>query len=261
MQRNNNWKTLVHSATGVRHQANNMACQDAGGMLITGQTIIGVAADGAGSAKRSEIGSQLVVEVTKAELNKALGHIKLHEFFGFRLSWTEKKAKQIFERVLRENLKALNLKAKQMKCPVEHLASTLIAFIVTPRWIAIAQIGDGFVVIRESGEEEYRLVFPPGKGEFANETYFVTGKRASEKIQVCVIKSEIEFICACTDGLEKVALSIANKSAHQPFFQGFENNFKTENGKEWLREWLEKNKALNMKTEDDKTVVIGAKIT
>lgn len=260
MYKNNNWKTLVHSATGTRHQREKMPCQDAGGMLITGQTIIGVAADGAGSAKKSEIGSKLVVEVTKAELNKALGHIKVGSFFGFRLTWSESKAKQVFDKVLKENVKALNLKASQLKCPVEQLASTLIGFVITPKWTAIGQIGDGFVVIRESGEEEYKLVFPPEKGEFANETYFVTGKRAGSKIRVSIINHPIDFICASTDGLEKVALSFATKSAYQPFFKGFENNFKSEQGGEWLKGWLENNTALNAKTGDDKTVVVVSRL-
>jgi hypothetical protein len=260
MQRKNTWKTLAHSARGVRHQQEKMPCQDAGGILLTGQAIIGAVADGAGSAKKSEIGSQLAVEITKAELNKALGHILVHELLGFRLIWGEKKTRQIFERVLKANIKALNSKAKELKCPTEQLACTLIGFIITPRWTAIGQIGDGFVVIRRSEEEEYELVFPPEKGEFANQTYFITGKRAEAKMQVSVINSPLDFIFASTDGLEKMALSLVEKQAYAPFFKGIEKNFRLSVGKEWLKDWLENNKAVNQKTGDDKTVVIGAKI-
>ncbi len=260
MNKKESWKTLAHSATGVSHQRVEMPCQDAAGMLVTGQVFIGVVADGAGSAKKSEIGSKLIVEVTKAELNKALGTVKLHEFLGFRLTWSEKRAKQVFERVLRENLKALLRKADQLKCPVSELASTMIAFVVTPKWIAVVQVGDGFIAIRESGQEEYKLIFPPAKGEFANQTYFVTGKGVESRMQVCLIRSPIDFICASTDGLENVALIKAKNVLHQPFFRGLENNFRSEEGRSWLKGWLENNSALNSKTNDDKTVAIGVKI-
>ena len=260
MTKSSSWKTLAHSATGVSHQREHIPCQDAAGMLVAGQVFIGVVADGAGSSRMSNIGSKLIVEVTKTELNKALGSIKLHEFFGFRLTWSERKTRQVFDKVLRENVKALKLKASQLRCPVEQLASTLIGFVITPKWIAVAQIGDGFVVIRESQSQEYKLVFPPEKGEFANETYFVTGRGVESKMQVSLIRSPIDFICASTDGLENVALVRATQSAHQPFFKGVENNFKSDSGSYWLKEWLENNLALNAKTSDDKTVALGVKV-
>ncbi|WP_338422937.1 protein phosphatase 2C domain-containing protein [Anabaena sphaerica] len=87
--------------------------------------------------------------------------------------------------------------------------------MATPEWVAAMQIGDGFIVMR-CQDAEYQILFKPDKGEFFNETTFVTSVNALEEMQVEVFPGKQGFICASTDGLEKVQLDLVtgNLSRH-----------------------------------------------
>ena len=67
------------------------------------------------------------------------------------------------------------------------------------------------------------MVFQPDKGEFANETTFVTSKLAQETMQLKVLKQKTVFICAATDGLERVAIHFKGWEPFAPFFQPLES--------------------------------------
>lgn len=52
-----NWKAVARSASGTSHQNQGIGCQDYGNYRIFGDVIVGAVADGAGSAKHSDVGS------------------------------------------------------------------------------------------------------------------------------------------------------------------------------------------------------------
>jgi hypothetical protein len=83
------------------------------------------------------------------------------------------------------------------------------------------QIGDGFIVVR-SQESEYQLLFQPDKGEFANETTFITSSNALDEMQVRVLTGHQQFICASTDGLEKLAIRFSDWTPFALFFKPLE---------------------------------------
>jgi Protein phosphatase 2C len=103
------------------------------------------------------------------------------------------------------------------------------------------------------------LLFSPDKGEFANETTFVTSTNASADMQVQVIPSSIEFICAATDGLERVALRISDWTPFPPFFhplnEYLEETPNPQHDKAYLKNFLDSER-LNQKTQDDKTLLL-----
>lgn len=85
------------------------------------------------------------------------------------------------------------------------------------------QIGDGFIVTRNrKPKSEYKLLFHPSKGEYANETTFVTAANALEKMQVKTLFEKQQFICAASDGLERIAINLKDLQPHPPFFKMFE---------------------------------------
>ena len=57
-----NWKAIARSAIGTSHIKQQMPCQDYGDYKIINNAIIGVVADGAGSAKYSDVGAKLAVD-------------------------------------------------------------------------------------------------------------------------------------------------------------------------------------------------------
>jgi hypothetical protein len=78
-------------------------------------------------------------------------------------------------------------------------------------------------------------------------------------MQVDVLAGEQEFICAATDGLEKVAVRMSDWSPFAPFFQPLEDYLWETSDRtqedEYIRSFLESDR-LNARTDDDKTLVL-----
>lgn len=244
---------MVYSAMGTRHEQRGQPCQDYGSYRVEGVYLLGAVADGAGSAKHSEIGAQIAVE-------SALDAIAI-QLQGHSESSCEdmrEAAPAFFAQVFDELLSALKQAAEEISCDLKDLGCTLLAFVAAPDWVAAMQVGDGFMVVRSSEDELYDLLFKPDKGEFINETIFVTSDRAAESLRVCVKPSDRPFICAATDGLERVAVHLHDWYPHTPFFSPFEaclRQLPTQKERDlYLKTFLESDR-LNAKTDDDKTLL------
>lgn len=112
---------------------------------------------------------------------------------------------------------------------------------------------------RISCGSEYQLLFKPDKGEYINETTFITSSDALKEMQVSVLQGQQEFICAATDGLERVAIRLRDWTPHSPFFYPFKEYMKeTDNpseNHEYLTSFLD-SEQLNARTHDDKTMLL-----
>jgi serine/threonine protein phosphatase PrpC len=252
------WRAVVRSCTGTRHQKQQQPCQDYGSycLLNNNEVIVGAVADGAGSAKYSEIGAKLAVYQVMAIFRE----IALSPQKDKRLSQplNDQEAKKLFSKILQEVLITLEEHANQENYVIDDLACTLLVFLATPDWLAAMQIGDGFIVVGLEGEEK-KLIFQPDKGEFVNQTTFVTSPNALEEMQVNVLSGNQRFICASTDGLEKVAITMSNWTPFQPFFRPLEQYLQEtpdpEQNDEYIQGFLESER-LNTRTDDDKTLLL-----
>ncbi|MBG1262740.1 PP2C family serine/threonine-protein phosphatase [Nostoc commune] len=249
-----NWKAVARFAIGTSHQNQEIPCQDYGNYLIFDDVIVGAVADGAGSAKHSDVGSKLAVE-TVLKCFSDINESPQKEAFSQPLSKEE--AEEVFAKIMNQVITELQKQADEQDYSVNDLACTLLVFVATPDWITAMQIGDGFIVIR-SQESEYQLLFKPDKGEFINETTFITSTNAVKDMQVKVISEKQEFICASTDGLEKVAIRLSDWEPFSPFFKPLEEYLdETVDPKEdkYLTEFLNSER-LNSRTDDDKTLLL-----
>lgn len=220
------WKATGKSVIGTLHQKHNLPCQDYNDyrILHENEIIVGSVADGAGSAKYSEHGAKVTVETVIAQITQELEkHPNVPNFFLDLLESGENQIDLFYRTLMQEIQEKLAEKAQQLNCSLKDLACTLIAFIASGEGMVALQIGDGFLVTRTDGETEYRLVFQPYKGEFANETTFVTSTLAQETIQIKILKQKTVFICAATDGLERVAIRFMGWQPFAPFFQPLES--------------------------------------
>lgn len=248
------WKAVIHSAIGTRHIAREMPCQDFGEYKIKDGLMFGAVSDGAGSAKFSDIGSKLAVQ-TWIEL--AIQKFTEQQIEGGAIA--EVDFKSMFIEITEGVLARLETEAKQGEFPLRELGCTLLSFIASEDWIAAMQIGDGFIVCQTAESDAYELLFRPDKGEFINETLFVTSKGAVQDLQYSFQRSPQQFICVATDGLEKVAISFQDWSAHQPFFKPFQDCLRLipepTDQKEYIQTFLESDR-LNARTDDDKTLLL-----
>ncbi len=254
------WKAIARYATGTSHKEQKIPCQDCGLYRIFNDVIVGAVADGAGSAKYSEIGSKLAVETALKYLSKISEYLQKRKGFWQRVSQplSEIKAKKLFAKTVKQVIAELKNQAANNDYSVHDLACTLLVFVATSEWVIAMQIGDGFMVVR-SQEPEYKLLFEPDKGEFFNETTFVTSANALEEMQVKVISGKQEFICASTDGLEKVAIRLSDWKPHPPFFKPLEEYLqetdKPEDDEKYVIDFLNSER-LNSRTDDDKTLLL-----
>ena len=284
-----NWKAIARSAEGTSHNKQDMPCQDYGYFKTIGDAIVGVVADGAGSAKHSDIGAKLAVEtvlesITERHVSEItnlcrdesnsntqkLNH-PIRRFYNSlknkdkqsnaktasTLSPNKTKLEKLFIKIVEQVVITLKKEAATKKYSVDDLACTLLVVIATPDGIAAMQIGDGFITVRYP-DSPFQLLFEPDKGEYINETTFVTSTNALEDMNVVVQAERPEFICASTDGLERLAIRFSDWTPHAPFFKPLEDYLReTENleSDKYLDDFLNSEK-LNARTDDDKTLFL-----
>ena len=284
-----NWKAIARSAIGTSHIKQQMPCQDYSAYKIINDAIIGVVADGAGSAKHSEAGAKLAVDtVLKTITEQDIANIaELYNSHSVReternnSAWkpwsllgkreknsnaavtiaqspTELKASQFFSKIVKQVVSTLSSQAENNNYSINDLACTLLIVIATPNGVAAMQIGDGFITVRYP-EKEPELLFAPDKGEYINETTFITSTNALEDMKVVIQAGLPEFICASTDGLERLAIRLSDWTPFTPFFQPLEQYLQeTENleeSDEYLLSFLNSER-LNARTDDDKTLFL-----
>jgi serine/threonine protein phosphatase PrpC len=255
------WKAIARFAVGTSHQEEKIPCQDYGHYRIFNDVIVGAVADGAGSAKYSHIGSKVAVETTLKYLSTISEYLQQRKRCWQRVSQplSEQEAKKLFTKTVNHVISDLTKQAANKDYSVSDLACTLLVFVATPEWVAAMQIGDGFIVM-SSQNKEYQMLFKPDKGEFFNETTFVTSVSGLEEMQVQVFSGKQEFICAATDGLEKVAIRFSDWQPFPPFFKPLEEYLRQTDqpgcdGDNYIMDFLDSDR-LNARTSDDKTLLL-----
>jgi hypothetical protein len=85
------------------------------------------------------------------------------------------------------------------------LSATLLVAIAAPSFLVVGQIGDGGAVVR-SRDGAFHLLAQPQKGEYSNQTVFVTSRGALDDAQIAVWPRPHHTLCLFSDGLEQLAL-------------------------------------------------------
>lgn len=253
------WKAIARSTVGTSHIKQQLPCQDYGGCKILNNVIIGAVADGAGSAKYADIGAKIAVETVLEDIAEEQWLQKRKYFWETAPQpLSEEAARKLFTKTVNKVITALSEQALSKGYSINDLACTLLVVIATPTWVAAMQIGDGFIVVRPQ-QEDHILLFPPDKGEYINETTFVTSANALNAMKVGVFSGKPEFICASTDGLERVAIRMSDYTPFTPFFQPLEEYLQEtshpEQSDEYLMDFLDSGR-LNARTDDDKTLLL-----
>jgi Protein phosphatase 2C len=199
------WKIAGASVPGTRHEASGRPCEDASGWSAAdGLTCLAVA-DGAGSRPRAGEGSALAVA-------SALAAAPARRPGGADpAAWL----RAIFADVqaaLRERAAGLG------QDPADY-ATTLGVVLLTEDLACVGQIGDSIVVVRRR-DGAYETVDPAPRGEYVNETVFVTEDRAVAAARVTVLPAEaIDAVFLSTDGLRfKILDDLAATAPFRPFF-------------------------------------------
>jgi hypothetical protein len=93
--------------------------------------------------------------------------------------------------------------------------SVAVAF---PGMVAAVQVGDGAVVLAD-GQGKIHALLRPMSGEYLNETTFLNSPGALDQLQFAWYGDGVSRLAMLTDGLQMLALKVADGEPHAPFFE------------------------------------------
>jgi hypothetical protein len=210
----NLWRVVGAAVQGTSHTRSDKPCQDWQGYrcLPDGGLVVAVA-DGAGSARRAERGSRRAVEAALESAERAV-----EALLETQPDLTEADWQDLMRTIFGDARRAVAARARSERHRLREYATTLTVVIAADGWVAVGQIGDGAVVILDMRGEMYAATRLQ-KGEYANETHFLTLRDAVKRVMVVAEERPIKALAAMSDGLIRLALRLPSGDPHQPFFQ------------------------------------------
>jgi hypothetical protein len=119
------------------------------------------------------------------------------------------------------------------------------------------------VVAGESPDKLF-LVNQAQRGEYANETYFLTQEDALEQVQVSVYAKPVNLLAVMSDGLTRLALQLPAQEPYLPFFQPLlafaARANEEEQAARHLVEFLTSERVCD-RTDDDKSLVLAVRLS
>jgi len=209
---NHNWRVVGAAVAGSAHQRLGLPCQDAFAYHLLNQPegiLLAAMADGAGSAAHADLGACLAVEAAlqclvqagEAQPFQELPDWQDHLYCAFEA------ARQ-----------AVLDQAQADQAPVREYAATLTCLVAAAGWVAIGTLGDCFVIAGDAQGDLYTANFLQ-RGEYANETNFISQEDALFQVQLTVIEQPVTRLAMLSDGLSRLALSLPTQEPYRPFFQ------------------------------------------
>jgi hypothetical protein len=248
------WRHIGQSLQGASHLADETPCQDNHGVRVLGEdgsrTLIACVADGAGSAKHSELGSSIacnsIIENASKYFEKEGGFEDLQQ--RTILEWCEDARAQILDA------------ATSHDCRIRDFATTLCVAIIGPSSSYFLQIGDGAIIL--GNDTLYGVVFWPQSGEYANSTNFLTSDEYAEQLEFLATPSTCSKVALMTDGIERLALRFDIQTPHTPFFdplfRALRSAANVDSLNEGLRGFLGSD-SVQLRSDDDKTLVLATR--
>jgi len=179
--------TALATEQGVSHKSTDTPCQDS--VLVKKEDdylFLGLA-DGAGSAKHSDIGSSRILKFLSVHMRIAFDYYKNEEDSN--------------EDLLKAIHMALDNSANYHKVKIEDLSSTLLFIAIQNDDYIVTHIGDGVIGTLDK-DDELSVFSEPENGEFANQTYFIT---SNDSNRVRIYRGDIsDFngLVLMSDGVE-----------------------------------------------------------
>lgn len=259
------WRHAGASVVGTSHLRSNGECQDFHAVNLVSawggaKVVIAAVADGAGSAKRSLSGAREACHTFFECAMRAVAHL------GQELDYLE----DAFARDTLEDIRArIGDVAAEAQESLAAYACTLLGAIVADHATFFFQIGDGAIVYRmdDCEADAWRLALTPQRGEFANETIFVTRGDALDRISIARITGRVVEFALMTDGIEHLAVKMATGEPHKRFFEHVFSGLRAstiagraDTHERWLEAFLA-SPPVCARTDDDKTMVICSRQT
>jgi Protein phosphatase 2C len=202
------WAIAYSSVIGNSHIQENIPCQDSCLLDFENGYGIAIVCDGAGSHQNSHIGSKQVCAFTHYQFRQLIEKHKLVEK-------QEVPSKDEWEDIALEAL--FNIKTDLLNFSIQEniefksLSCTVICTVFFPYGLLVAHIGDGRGGYLKDGK--WNSLFVPFRGEFANETVFITSQiwekdLIGKYISTNIIGFPVDAFCLLSDGCEKASFEV-----------------------------------------------------
>jgi hypothetical protein len=242
------WRVLGASVEGTSHLGGDLGCQDAHAVVQEAGWLIVAVADGAGSAPRAAEGAALAV---RAVVEHGRGRILDPDAGDLDAGDVDAAG------LAADCIGAARLALEDLAGDDElgDLATTLLVVVGRGAQLGLAQVGDGAVVVDSGGAS--RVVGAVDRGEYLNETVFVTSSGWEDARRVDVVEAQVDGIAVMSDGLQLLALDLATMEAHEPFFRPlWDFARRAEATSDELAAFLASERVC-ARTDDDKTLVLA----
>jgi len=253
------WCLAGASVAGSSHTAGGVPCQDRHCTRIAedrdGAAILIIAvADGAGSASQAEAAAELAVQ---SFVNAASYALK-----GMPLASASPDAGTDWMRAARQSV--LDAAATSALAPRDYACTFAACVVGTGGGLAV-QIGDGVIVWRTAGQPGWTLAMQPQKGEYRNETRFLTDADADACMLSCQLPAGLSGVAVCSDGLEDLCMDRAAGTIFAPFFDAVSATIlaASETQADELPTAMARylaSDAANAVSDDDKTLVVAVRL-
>lgn len=249
------WKYFYSSVKGTSHIASNTPKQDSCEICVFKNHLISTVADGAGSAKYSDLSSKFICKLFVRKTKQWLANNNLENLTREIISeWFI-----YFQKIINRAVAIYKLESSR------EFATTLLFSVLSKDFNIFVQIGDGIIAIGD--ENDMECVFLPQNGEFINTTHFATETSAIKIFMYKTISEPIRYIAMHTDGIEQIALDFKAQKPFIPFFVPFFSALEKLEDigySETLAKQLEiflQSERVNQKTDDDKTLFLASVVT
>ena len=252
------WLTAAASCQGTKNRGRKMPCQDRSRIVKVkmpdgGEGLVAAASDGIGSRDRSGRGATESVDAAARWMTSWLAGATDRS----TTAWETALAAALVEARI-----AVERRARREGAPMDEYACTLLLMMMAEGILATMQVGDGIAI---AGSEGRRIVVAePERGEFANETYAITGGNflRNSRARVYEPSTPIDEIALMTDGMMSVSVELATMEPHEPFFDGVFEWLRERTGRchpsEELKRTL-RSTEIRKRTDDDTTLVLAVR--
>jgi hypothetical protein len=246
------WKVIYGSVIGSSHEKRGETCQDYAHVRALDQScgLVLACADGAGSACHGGVGAKIACLsfIHAAALALDNGLRPSHMTKTNVLEWHD------------QTRRRLSLEACLLGVDLSDFACTFLGAVIDSRSGFFCQIGDGAIVIRQGAG--YETVFWPQAGEYANTTFFLTGREFEEHLVSRQVDEVVHDVALFSDGLQPLALHYSSRSVHAGFFDPMFATLRATSNPEELElplcEFL-RSPAVLERTDDDKTLILATR--
>lgn len=164
------WMAVAAAVPGVSHEKKGESCQDAVHTIRQDGVTVLALADGAGSVRYARQGAECATRCACDWIGRS-----------FDALWDIEPA-EIATSVVQQALERLQPLARELSAAIRDLASTLAFVAVKQGRYIVGNLGDGVIGCERQGQLD--VLCHPRRGEFANQTYFLTSDFAARCFEV-----------------------------------------------------------------------------